>query len=654
MCGLAGFWTENEIHQDEMYKIALSMCRSIQYRGPDDEGVWCDDSTGLALGHKRLSILELSQAGHQPMMSYDQSLCLVFNGEIYNHLDLRVKLESFMSSHCYVWNGRSDTETLLVAIEAWGIEKTLQAIVGMFSFVLWNKNKRTLTLARDRMGEKPLYYGMQNGQFIFASELKALRAYPHFDFEIDDEGLGLFFQYNYISSPFSIYKDVYKLIPGTWLEIDVSNINNSSSLMPSPYWSLHEVICKNNQQYQGYKDDELLELLDGKLSHAVSRQMLSDVSLGGFLSGGIDSSLIVSYMQKISSQPINTFTIGFNDSRYNEAIHAKEVAKHLGTHHTELYLSDQDMLDTVPMIPKLYDEPFSDASQIPTFLVCQLARKEVTVCLSGDGGDELFGGYNRYIGAIKIWKKFHFFPYCIRAAIAGVIRRTPPEFWNNILKYLMVFLPTGLRTNSISDNLNKVAKVLSCYSSSEIYNELVSHWKIPSKLVTSLSEQHRKQPEIPSDHELELQMMYLDSISYLPDDVLTKVDRAAMGCSLETRVPFLDLDVIEFAWKLPLNTKIRNGEGKWILRQLLYRHLPRKLIDRPKSGFSVPMAQWLNGPLKPLVFDMLSSSRVSQDGLLDVDVISNLKNDFYSGNISRAYEIWPLLVFQMWHDEYGK
>lgn len=652
MCGIVGFFTNKSGDYTEMMNLAFNMARVIEYRGPNDEGAWSDPDAGIALGHKRLSILDLTTAGHQPMVSGDGSLCLVFNGEIYNHEEIRLQLSDFMTQHGRRWVGHSDTETLLVALEVWGMAKTLQKLSGMFAFALWNKRDNTLSLARDRMGEKPLYYGFQNQQFIFASELKALREFPSFEFDVNRDSLAAFLRYNYVPSPYSIYRDVYKLIPGTWLQISYAQLETCQVPMPKPYWSLQNIIETRNDRICSLGEIETIDELDRLLKQAVSSQMVSDVQLGGLLSGGIDSSLIVSLMQAQSSMAIKTFTIGFEDRRYNEAQHAKLVADYLKTDHTELYVTDKDMLETVHRLPYLYDEPFADASQIPTFLVCQLARQHVTVALSGDGGDELFGGYNRYTSAVAVWRKFSFLPHGLRAAIAGVLTSFSPEHWDKIFQCLDVFIPRKWRHKTLGDKLHKTAQMLSCYSSEEIYQEIVSHWKSPEHIVYGVGHTIINANPSLTLAELEYRMMYLDSITYLPDDVLTKVDRAAMGVSLETRVPFLDPRIISAAWNIPLNMKIRDGKGKWVLRQLLERYIPCSLIDRPKTGFSVPIDAWLKGPLKEWAMDLLSDHRIKDQGIFKPDIIQYYVNDYFSGKYSNHNNLWSLLMYQSWHSHY--
>ena len=590
MCGLAGFFSAKSAADSAL--ILWHMGAAIASRGPDDASIWRDDQAGIGLAHRRLSILDLSPAGHQPMVSACGRFVIAFNGEIYNHLDLRKDLVDI------TWRGHSDTETLLAAIAAWGIEETLKCIVGMFALALWDRETHTLTLARDRMGEKPLYYGQLGGVFLFGSELKALKAHPAFRAEIDRDAMALYLRHNYVPAPYSIYKGIFKLPPGTWISLKASD---SVSALPAPnaYWRARDAAHFSIRD--DLDDVAAFDELDSLLRRAIAGQMVADVPLGAFLSGGVDSSLVVALMQVQSSRAVKTFTIGFHEQDYNEAKHALAVAQYLGTDHTELYVTPDQARDVIPLLPSLYDEPFADSSQIPTYLLAHMTRQHVTVSLSGDGGDELFGGYNRYFWATNIWRKIGWAPRSMRAALAGVLTLLPPHTWNSAFNGFSRFLPARLRYANPGDKLHKLAEILSVRSPEEIYWELVSHWKKPEAVViggiespTVLTDASRW-ADLP---DFESRMMYLDQVSYLPDDILVKVDRAAMGVSLETRVPLLDHRVVEFAWRLPLSMKIRAGQGKWILRQVLYKYVPRELIERPKMGFGVPIDQWLRGPLR--------------------------------------------------------
>lgn len=640
MCGITGFLGGSS---SGPVVVADQMASALYSRGPDDSGVWVDESAGVALAHRRLAILDLSPAGHQPMVSASGRYVLVFNGEIYNHLELREDLTG-----C-VWLGHSDTETLLSAFERWGVEATLKKSVGMFAIALWDRECRTLSLARDRLGEKPLYYGWQNGAFLFGSELKALKMHPAFAGEIDRDALTLFLRHNTIPAPYSIFRGIHKLPPGTFLQFHAGQ----RDARPQAYWSAKSVAEAGQRNLFRGSDAEAVAELERLLGRAVRGQMVADVPLGAFLSGGIDSTAVVALMQAQSSRPVRTFTIGFNEAGYNEAEHAHAVARHLGTEHTELYVTPHDAMDVIPSLSVVYDEPFADSSQIPTCLVSRLARQHVTVSLSGDGGDELFGGYNRYFWARNIWRKLGWMPQPLRAALAGVLTTMPPAAWNSAFQKLEQWLPARLRYANPGDKLHKAAEILAVRSPEEIYLGLVSHWKNPEQLVQG----GREPPSLLTDpaHRADLpdfehRMMYLDTVTYLPDDILAKVDRAAMSVSLETRVPMLDHRVVEFAWTLPLAMKIRHGQGKWLLRQVLYRHVPQAMIDRPKMGFGIPLDVWLRGPLKEWAAALIEPSRLAREGIFDPAPIQRKWAEHQSGSRNWPYYLWDVLMFQQWQE----
>lgn len=643
MCGIAGFWGNNPDSE-----IAMRMSNAISHRGPDDDGVWVDKATGIALAHRRLSILDLSPAGHQPMVSTCERFVIVFNGEIYNHLDIRRELQQ-SCGETVQWRGHSDTETLLAAIAAWGVELVLKRCVGMFAFALWDRQDRTLTIARDRLGEKPLYYGWQGELFLFASELKAIKAHPEFGGSINRDALALFLRHSYIPAPYSIYRNIYKLIPGSYVILH----QGQREAVPIPYWTV--LAAASSGKSDGFLGTEAdaLEKLECLLNQSIAGQMMADVPLGAFLSGGIDSSTVVALMQAQSSRPVKTFTIGFQEASYDEATHAKKVARHLGTEHTELYVTAAEALDVIPRLPRLYDEPFSDSSQIPTYLVSSMAHRHVTVSLSGDGGDELFGGYNRYFWVTSIWAKIQWLPRPVRVALAGVLASCEPITLDRIVSGLSAFLPRTWRYANPGDKLHKAAEILAVNAPEEIYLRLVSHWKHPEDIVrggkeplTSLTDSSAW-PDLSA---LESRMMYLDQITYLPGDILTKVDRAAMGVSLETRVPMLDHRLVEFAWRLPLSMKIRNGEGKWLLRQLLYRHVPRSLIERPKMGFGVPIDTWLRGSLRPWAESLLNNDRLEQQGYFSSEPVRQKWREHLAGAHNWAPYLWDVLMFQAWEE----
>ncbi|MHB1934961.1 MAG: asparagine synthase (glutamine-hydrolyzing) [Acidobacteriaceae bacterium] len=644
MCGLTGFWQLGGFSASEATALATAMAQRIAHRGPNDSGVWIDAGAGLALAFRRLSILDLSSAGHQPMVSASGRYVIVFNGEIYNYLQLRSELEGEGS---VAWRGHSDTETLLAGFEAWGVEATLKKTVGMFAIALWDRAERTLYLARDRMGEKPLYYGWQNDVFLFGSELKALRAHPAFRGEIDRDAITLLLRHNCIPAPYSIYQGIRKLLPGTYLKFLPGQRDGG----PTPYWSLREVVEQGQAQPFSGSESEAVTALETHLLEAIGLQMIADVPLGAFLSGGIDSSTIVALMQAQSSQPVKTFTIGSHQQGYNEAEHAKAVARHLGTVHTELYVTPNDAMNVIPRLPTLYDEPFSDSSQIPTFLVSQMAKQHVTVSLSGDAGDELFGGYNRYSWASSISRMRRIPPPLRKLAAAG-LSAFSPRAWDRLYSPVSELLPSRLHMALPGDKAHKLADLLAGGGSpEEIYRGLVSHWKQPTDIVIGATEPStalRVRANWPTIHEFEQRMMYLDAMSYLPDDILVKVDRAAMGVSLETRVPFLDHRVVQFAWQLPMSMKIRQGQGKWILRQVLYKYVPRELMERPKMGFGVPIDSWLRGPLRDWAEGLLDESRLRQEGFFNPRPIRKMWAEHLSGHRNLQYPLWDVLTFQAW------
>lgn len=648
MCGLTGFWQPGGFHVEDAKAMAEAMAERIAHRGPDDSGVWVDGEAGIALAHRRLSIVDLSAAGHQPMISVSGRYVLVYNGEIYNHRELRLALNIGSAAS---WRGHSDTETILAGFEAWGIEVTLQKTVGMFALALWDRHERALYLARDRLGEKPLYYGWQGDTFSYGSELKALKAHPAFQGEIDRNAVALMLRHNYIPAPYSIYRGICKLPPGTYLKIPGSGKEEA----PIAYWSLLDVARRGRAQPFAGSDQGAVAALDEKLRESVGLQMIADVPLGAFLSGGIDSSLIVALMQAQSSRPVKTFTIGFHEEGYNEAEHAKLVAKYLGTQHTELYVTPEVALEVIPRLPTLYDEPFSDASQIPTFLVSQLAKQEVTVSLSGDAGDELFGGYARYAWASSIWRKLGHIPLPLRRVGAHGLHTLSPKTWTQLFDAMPAIVRSRIRTARPGDKAHRLAEMLVSSTPEELYRGMVSHWKRPDSVVIGATEP----PTVLTANswlghpDFEQLMMYLDAVSYLPDDILVKVDRAAMAVGLETRVPFLDHRVVEFAWRLPSSMKIREGQGKWILKQVLYKYLPKELFERPKMGFGVPIDSWLRGPLREWAESLLDGARLKREGIFNPIQIRQKWQDHLSGECNWQYDLWDVLMFQAWLEEAG-
>ena len=643
MCGLSGVFGGSK-HED-LTLILTKMGNKLQHRGPDDVGVWVSQNSHIGLAHQRLSVVDLSEAGHQPMHSSSGRYVIAFNGEIYNHLELR---ESLCKSESLLqWKGHSDTETLLMAIEHWGLDEAVKQSVGMFAFALWDCEKRELFLVRDRVGEKPLYYGWQ-GQgdkrsFIFGSEISSLKEHPAFESIIDRNSICLYLRHNYIPSPYSIYQGISKLAPGCILSISESKMETEIY----PYWSACDVAVSKTQTPFDGSPSEAVSELERLCMGSIKQQMISDVPLGAFLSGGIDSSTIVALMQEQSQNQVKTFTIGFHEKEYNEAQHAKIVAEHLKTDHTELYVSHEDAINVIPKLASLYSEPFADSSQIPTFLISQLAKQDVTVALSGDAGDELFCGYNRYQMTNMMWKKLSMLPTPVRSLASKCITSFSPQ----TLDKLRGCLPSSKQFNSIGDKLHKGAGVLLSQSVDELYLGLVSHHLEPASIVIG----GKEMPTLLTENAPDLEglddvqrMMALDLVTYLPDDILVKVDRASMGVSLESRIPFLDHRIIEFAWSLPLSMKIREGQSKWPLRQILYKHVPRKIIDRPKMGFGVPIDTWLRGPLRDWAESLLDESRLQREGYFHPIPIRKRWDEHLSGKRNWQYFLWNILMFQAW------
>ncbi len=627
--------------------VVSEMALAIKHRGPDDAGAWADEEAGIALGHRRLSIIDLSAAGHQPMHSHCGRYVLVLNGEIYNHKALRTELQNMGSAP--VWGGHSDTETLLAGFAAWGVVDTLKRTVGMFAFALWDRVEHCLLLGRDRFGEKPLYYGWGANAFLFGSELKALRAYPGFDNPISRGALALYLQHCTVPAPHSIYEDIFKLEPGCLLTLRLSDLK-AEALSIEPYWRLTDAV-REGMANPVENETEAVSLLDGALREAIALQAVADVPLGAFLSGGVDSSTVVALMQTQSERPVQTFTVGFDEAGFDESPHALAVAKHLGTEHHELRVSSADAQSVIPLLPQLYDEPFADSSQIPTYLVCKAARQHVTVALSGDAGDELFGGYNRYFWAESIWNRIAWLPSGVREVIGTGIQKVPSEAWDKLGR----MLPGGQGIARLGAKSHKLAhRMKTVKSLDDLYRSLVTEWpeemdlvKGAKRLQTSLDDKSIVIGITDSEH----RMMLWDSLTYLPDDILTKVDRAAMGVSLETRVPFLDHRVAELAWRLPLHMKIRGKEGKWALRQVLYKYVPRELIDRPKAGFGIPVGQWLRGPLRDWAEALLDEKRLEQEGYLKPAPIREIWQQHLSGRYDWTVRLWTVLMFQAWLEE---
>lgn len=636
MCGIAGF-IDNKTSYDPLL-VAKSMGFAIYKRGPDSEGIWQDTNYGVNLIHRRLAILDLTEAGHQPMISHCGRYVMVFNGEVYNFAVLRKELEA-SSDTSISWRGHSDSEIILQGFAYWGIEKTLQKCEGMFAIALWDREKQDLYLMRDRIGEKPLYYGYFGGAFGFASELKALKEHPKFNPEINRDALGQQMLHNCIPAPLSIYRDTHKLLPGHLLKISYSDFLNKTMSNPVSYWCLAE--RASTSMYTGTLEDATLQLED-LLREVIKAQMIADVPLGCFLSGGVDSSTIAALMQAQSNKPIKTFSIGFEQPEYDEAIFAKAVANHLGTEHMELYVTERDALNVIPSLPSIYDEPFSDSSQIPTYLVSKLAREHVTVALSGDAGDELFAGYTRYLLTDNLRSKINKIPHFMREPLAKLSGSINPHILaklNTILK---------LPITNFSDKTYKLSSLLRAKNFNEFYLALTSHWLNYSQLVIGCNlNSSLWSKDHPSLSNVEA-MQYMDTLGYLPDDILVKVDRAAMANSLETRVPFLNHRVVEFANSLPIDYKIHNGATKHLLRQVLYKYVPQPLIERPKKGFGVPIHQWLRGELRNWVQDLLDPAMLAQQGYFNVPMVQQKLADHLTGKANNGYYLWDILMFQQW------
>jgi asparagine synthase (glutamine-hydrolysing) len=645
MCGIAGYWNPHGLNEDQARDILTGMTNVIQHRGPDDCGSWIDAAAGIALGFRRLSILDLSPTGHQPMESETSRFVIIFNGEIYNFQELRREL----LARGHRFRGRSDTEVLLAAVSAWGVQEALQRFNGMFAFALWDRELRTLHLARDRAGEKPLYYGWMGDTLLFGSELKALQAHPSFRGEIDRNALALFFRSGYVPGPYSIYLGIQKLPAGTLLTLHGDR--PVAGIAPVPYWSAREVAERGvAQPFRGSAGDAT-EQLHELLRDAVKIRMEADVPLGAFLSGGIDSATIVALMQSQSPTPVKTFTIGFHDSKHNEATQAAAVARHLGTEHTQLYVTPAEALAVIPRLPVLYDEPFADTSQIPTFLVSELTRRHVTVSLSGDAGDELFAGYRRHRLGPAIWRRLRLLPLPLRRVAAAALSSngTPP---GSLAHMVNRFTRRWTGKRSLSERLRQVAEILPAQSPEALYHYMMSYWKHPTALVRGSREMllpatdPKRWPNVRGIPEHI--MMYLDLVAYLADDILVKLDRASMGVSLEARVPLLDHRVIEFAWRTPLSFKLRGGVGKWLLRQVLYRYVPRSLVERPKHGFHMPIAAWLTGPLRDWAEALLDERRLRDEAVLDPKVIRQKWAAHLSNETRWDYDLWTVLMFQAW------
>ena len=648
MCGITGYLARPADSEEAMLARVGDMAEAISYRGPDSRGHWADPASGIAFGHLRLAIVDLTEAGAQPMASHSGRYMMVYNGEIYNHAELRKELEE--AGKAPKWRGHSDTETFLAGVDTWGFEATLSRTVGMYAIALWDRQERRLYLTRDRMGEKPLYYGWQGQEagkaFLFGSELKALAAHPAFEGRIDRNMLPELLRHGHVGEDRAIYQGICKVRPGEIVELSLEMPDPVSR----PYWSGAKVSAGRETRNFAHPA-EAVDALEALLLDAVGQQLMSDVPLGAFLSGGIDSSTIVALMQRLSDTPVHTFSIGFHEERYNEAEHARAVANHLGTHHTDLYVDEDTLLSVVPKLATMYDEPHADSSQIPTYLVAKLAREHVTVALSGDGGDELFAGYDRYAQGAGLMRGFGKLPRPLRQAMAGGIRALPRGFLDAVMNPIR---PTPQGKEHNGQRLHRLADYLRSRDLDELHRKLVSRWRFPERAVPGAippaTQLDRLAPPRGDLSDIE-RMMQLDMLTYMPDDILAKVDRATMAVSLESRAPLLDHRVVEFAWSLAPELKHRNGVSKWALRQVLYRHVPQTLIDRPKMGFEVPIGLWLRGPLQDWAGDLLAPDRLAREGWFDADVITRHWQEHLAGKANWGMQLWNVLMFQAWLDE---
>lgn len=643
MCGVIGFWSP-QLPGNGLADTATRMADALAYRGPDDAGVWTDDRCGVALGHRRLAIIDVSAAGHQPMLSHDGRFVLTFNGEIYNHQELRARLEQ--ENAAPQWRGHSDTETFLAGIVAWGLRATLERAVGMFALALWDRAERTLQLARDRLGEKPLYYGWVDGALVFGSELKALWTFPGFRRTINRDVLALYMQLGNVPAPHSIFENTYKVRPAGLLTVSSEDFARRTPRLES-YWSFPQTVSRSLARTIT-DEAEALGALESRLKDAVAGQSIADVPLGAFLSGGIDSSLIAALMQAQSPGKVKTYTVGFDEAGFDESPYARAVATHLGTEHHEVRVSAQDARNVIPLLPAIYDEPFADSSQIATYLVCKAARTEVKVALSGDGGDELFGGYNRYFWSRSIWGVWNRMPEFARRAALSTLGRVPAGAFDRLARMVGAesrVAHLGAKVHKLLHRLQNVRQI------DQLHRSLLTEWSPRLNFVRGATDTPPFvfEEALPtSSVELEQAMMMFDTVTYLPDDVLTKVDRAAMSVSLETRVPFLDHRVLEFAWRLPLDMKIRKRQGKWALRQILYKYVPRELFERPKAGFAVPVGEWLRGPLRGWADDLLDPDRIAREGYLDAAQVRTAWEQHLTRRQDWTERLWYVLVFQSW------
>jgi asparagine synthase (glutamine-hydrolysing) len=649
MCGIAGLFDPTAgSGADRLGSLVTSMAVAVAHRGPDDCGTWVDADAGIAFGHRRLAIVGLGDGGAQPMVSSGGRWVITYNGEIYNHREIRARLGGD-GSHL---RGGSDTEVLLDAIEQWGVDRALDACEGMFSMGLWDRQQRRLHLVRDRFGEKPLYFGWVGGCFAFGSELKALTTLPRFSAQLDRGAVVRYLRHNCIPAPHTIYQGVHKVLPGHVVTVS-SGAASGSSTAQRCYWSMADAVDRARARSIVGSEVEMADELESTLSSAVSVRMEADVPVGAFLSGGIDSSTIVALMQQHATTPVNTFTVGFEDPAFDESGDAAAVAAHLGTNHTAVQVGDAEATSVIRRIPDIWDEPFADVSQIPTFLVSEVARSQVSVSLSGDGGDELFAGYNRHAWLDRVWRQAGVLPPQGRRATGSVISRIPPAAVDRAA-YLVSAVSPRLEVRNPSTKIAKLAKVLMAADPAAAYHGLTTHWDNAQSLVLGGPQVDSGGDRVgaPALSGITEQMLWLDLVGYLPNDILAKVDRAAMAVSLETRVPFLDRQILGLAWGLPLDAKLRRGQTKWLLRQVLDRYVPAQLVDRPKMGFGLPIGSWLRGELAPWADHLLSESRLVGQGLLDPEPIRRAWDLHRTGRRDLGYELWDILVLQAWIDRW--
>jgi len=650
VCGIAGLFEPGGRSGIEVLgREAAAMAGTLAHRGPDDHGLWVDPRGLAALSHRRLSVVDLSAHGHQPMVSEDERWVMVYNGEVYNTAALRHRL----GADGVGFRGGSDTEVLLAAVQAWGVTRALEEVEGMFALALWDRREARLHLVRDRFGEKPLYYGWVDGTLAFASELKAIASLPGFSPRLDRTAVALYLRHNCVPGPHSIYQGIAKVTPGARVTFDVGD-RPGAMPVPEPYWSARDVVEDAVAHPLSGSPAALTDRLEATLARSVADRMVADVPVGAFLSGGVDSSVVVALMQQVADRPVRTFTVGFDDPAYDESGEARAVAGHLGTDHTELRLTESDVADVLPELPEIWDEPFADTSQIPVLLVSRLARTRVTVSLSGDGGDELFAGYNRHAYLERVWARASRLPGPVRRSAGAALTRVPPGVVDGAAR-VTGLLPPAYRVRNPATKVAKLGKVLAADGPEDAYLQLVSHWPRPADLVVggspdgSPAATPAEWPQLPTVTE---QLLWLDLVGYLPDDILTKVDRAAMSASLETRVPFLDREVFELAWRMPLDLKLRDGVTKWVLREVLHRHVPRALVDRPKMGFGLPIGPWLRGPLRPWAEELLAERRLTSQGLLDPAPVRRAWALHLSGRRDLAHELWDVLALQAWLDRW--